>query len=66
MDERLEPVEMRLMTLGAALVGCHVEINGRESANIVADAMDHIAKLKRQIVELQGGGKPTKTRRAAK
>jgi hypothetical protein len=63
MDERMEPVEMRLMTLGAALVGCRVEINGEESAHIVADAMEHIAKLKRQIVELRDGGKPTKTRR---
>jgi hypothetical protein len=49
----MEPVEMRLMTLGAALVGCHVEINGQESAHIVADAMDHIAQLKRQLYELR-------------
>jgi len=66
MDEQLTPVEMELMALGVALLGCRLEINGDKAARTVASAMEHISKLKRQIVELGGGGKPTKTRRAAK
>jgi pyridoxal biosynthesis lyase PdxS len=44
---------MELMTLGAALVGCRVEINGEEAARVVSRAMDHIDQLKRQIHELR-------------
>jgi F0F1-type ATP synthase membrane subunit b/b' len=54
MDEpTLAPVEMQLMALGAALVGARIEINGREAARIVADAMDHIDQLRKQLHELR-------------
>jgi hypothetical protein len=48
MDEQLEPVEMRLMTLGAMLVGTN-----EKAAHIVADAMSYIDELKRQLHELR-------------
>ena len=48
MDEQLAPVEMELMALGAMLVGTN-----EKAAHIVADAMDHIAQLKRQLYELR-------------
>ena len=50
MDEpTLAPVEMELMTLGAALVGCRVEINGEKAARVVSRAMDHIDQLRKQL-----------------
>ena len=49
MDEpTLAPVEMQLMALGAALVGTN-----EEAARIVADAMDHIDQLRKQLHELR-------------
>ena len=52
-DPQLAPVEMELMALGAALVGARLEINGREAARIVADAMDHIDGLRKQLHEVR-------------
>ena len=52
MDEpTLAPVEMELMALGAALVGCSSEINGEKAARVVARAMDHIDELRKQLAK---------------
>jgi hypothetical protein len=52
MDEpTLAPVEMELMALGAALVGCRRELNGEHAARVVARAMDHIAQLRKQLAK---------------
>jgi hypothetical protein len=51
MDEKLTPVEMQLMTLGAALVGCRVEIDGEEAAHIIADAMDYIDDMHKRLAK---------------
>jgi hypothetical protein len=48
-EQRLTPVEMRLMTLGAALVGCRIEINGEEAARTIADAMERIDLLQKEL-----------------
>jgi hypothetical protein len=53
MDEKLTPWEMQLMTLGAALVGCRVEIKGEEAARVVADALERIDLLKKELFFLR-------------
>jgi hypothetical protein len=48
-EQRMTPVEQRLMMLGAALVNARLEINGEEAAHIVADAMERIDLLQKEL-----------------
>lgn len=62
MDEHKQPgtIEMRLMALGAALVGKH-----EQAAHIIADALEHIDSLHREIAayrRLESGRRDAKAR----
>ncbi len=58
MADELEPVEAQLLALGSSLVGTN-----DQAPRIVAEVLEHIAALKRQIGDLQKRGERRKTRK---